>query len=271
MIVPGSISATGKAGSSWQEAAAILPGDTPLPASAEHEPDLEETVRQVQDEARSMGFESLEYILVKRVGDNLHLKDQPLTHASTRWTRNYVESRQFEVDPRLQIVCRQETPLVWDLSLLHAAAGANPPDRRVADFLKAADAAGMRSGVMLGIAHSGGIDHAALGFCSGRESSAWITDCMVGQCYAAGLRLHAALNQAASPDDIELGAPVLALSDIQRDTLKLMIDGLSSREIGKALATSVQNVDYHIRELRRKFGARNRVQLAYAAGRLLIE
>ncbi len=240
----------------------------PTGGHIENAEDAEQAGRLIHAAVKAMGFEWFDYGRLQRAGDKFHMKGFFQACASPQWTKSYFETRCFEVDPRVQAACRQEVPLVWDLQRLVSAELLNPSNRRTRDFLKAADAAGVRSGVMFSIADINGIDHAILSFYSAKASCCWIADSVVGQCYAEGLKLHSLLNCAvdSAPDAV----PAVALSDIQRRTLKLMVNGLSSREIGEALATSVQNVDYHIRELRKKFDARNRVHLAYAAGRSLI-
>jgi DNA-binding CsgD family transcriptional regulator len=279
MIVLDSVPGTGKTGSTRQEASAgelpfgdekIIPDMTGqastkgLPAEA---PDVETGSDLVHAEVKALGFEWMAYIRLSRIGDKFHIRDFIQTYAARHWSKRYLDEGYLEIDPCVHVACRQETPLVWDLPLLAAGRPLTPLNWRRREFLAAADTTGVRSGVAFGIADPNGIDHAVLSFCSPRASRAWIADSTVGQCYAAGLKWHELLGAVASPP--QPAAPDVELSDIQRSALELMINGLSSKEIGEALNTSVQNVDYHIRELRRKFGARNRVQLAYAAGRLL--
>ena len=259
-----------KAGGLLSGAEQSMPGMAD-PATGEHPAastmDIDASSEQVYAEIRALGFEWMAYIRLSRIGDRFHIRDFIQTYAPRNWSRHYLEGEYAEADPRLRVACRQETPFVWDLSVLAEGMQAHPASRRRSEFLMTADASCVRSGITFGIAAPNGIDHAVLDFCSPRASRSWIADSAVGQCYAAGLKWHSLLATAASP--ARPASPDVALSEIQRNALKLMINGLSSKEIGETLNTSVQNVDYHIRELRRKFGARNRVQLAYAAGRLL--
>jgi DNA-binding CsgD family transcriptional regulator len=280
MIVLDSIPGTGKASSprrdeeAWglafgQEQSISVIDDTVRAGTPQIPvPDIEEGSSLVHADIKALGFEWMEYIRLSRIGDRFHMRDFVQVYAPRQWVRRYLEAGYVEIDPRVQIACRKETPLVWDLPLLAEGRPIHPVNRRCKEFLKAADAAGVRSGVVFGVADANGIDHAVLSFYSTKESRIWIADNTVGQCYAAGLRWHSLLGTVANT--VRTVSPDVELSDIQRSALELMINGMSSREIGEALNTSVQNVDYHIRELRRKFGARNRVQLAYAAGRLLV-
>jgi DNA-binding CsgD family transcriptional regulator len=49
---------------------------------------------------------------------------------------------------------------------------------------------------------------------------------------------------------------------VQQEILRAVERGLSDKEIAARLGISTYAVDYHMRQLRRQFGARNRVQLA---------
>jgi DNA-binding CsgD family transcriptional regulator len=60
------------------------------------------------------------------------------------------------------------------------------------------------------------------------------------------------------------------LSDLQRRILNFTASGLSDRAIAQQLNMSRSNVDYHMRQIRKKYGVLNRVQLAYLAGRLFV-
>ncbi len=279
MIVLDSVPGTGKTGSTRQEAnagelmfedeqtIADIAGQASGDVSPAEAVNIEAGSDLLHAEVKALGFEWMAYIRLSRIGDKFHIRDFIQTYTARHWAKRYLDAGYLEIDPRVQVACRQETPLVWDLSLLAEGRPGNPLNRRRREFLEAADAAGVRSGVSFGIADPNGIDHAVLSFCSPRANRIWIADSTVGQCYAAGMKWHELLGAVARP--AQPTAPDVELSDIQRSALELMINGLSSKEIGETLNTSVQNVDYHIRELRRKFGARNRVQLAYAAGRLL--
>jgi DNA-binding NarL/FixJ family response regulator len=55
------------------------------------------------------------------------------------------------------------------------------------------------------------------------------------------------------------------LSSVQGDILRCVARGLSNKEIARNLVMSSSNVDYHLRCLRKRFLARNRVQLVRAA------
>jgi DNA-binding NarL/FixJ family response regulator len=60
----------------------------------------------------------------------------------------------------------------------------------------------------------------------------------------------------------ELHAGLGVLSPRQRDVLRLVAEGRSNDEIGRELFISINTVKFHLREIFRKLGLRNRVQAA---------
>jgi DNA-binding CsgD family transcriptional regulator len=184
------------------------------------------------------------------------------------WAKRYIEQRYYEVDPRVHFAFRHELPFVWDLSSLNNLGCIDRLAKRSAQFLTEAEHAGVRSGIAFGIANPSTVEHAFISFYSAKPTKEWIVDSVVGQTYAVGLKIHELLTHHVQQNlrtDIQID-----LSDVQRQTLKLVIDGVSRREIAYRLDTSQQNIDYHILQLRKKFGVRNHVQLAYVVGRLML-
>ncbi len=54
------------------------------------------------------------------------------------------------------------------------------------------------------------------------------------------------------------------LSGMRRDILRCLAAGLSDKEIARRLSLSSYNVNYHLKYLRKRFSAHNRVQLISA-------
>jgi len=71
--------------------------------------------------------------------------------------------------------------------------------------------------------------------------------------------------RAAGPR--QAGVSPLALSPSQEGILALLVEGLSNREIAARVHLSENTVKTHVREILRRAGARNRVQLAVRAVR----
>ncbi len=59
-----------------------------------------------------------------------------------------------------------------------------------------------------------------------------------------------------------------ALTEREREVIKLIARGLTNREIGGAIFVSESTVKFHVRNVMRKLDVRHRAEVAYAVGRL---
>jgi two-component system, NarL family, response regulator DevR len=80
---------------------------------------------------------------------------------------------------------------------------------------------------------------------------------------AAVVRGLAAGRPATKADD---GAP--ALTDREREVVRLIAEGLTNREIGETIFVSESTVKFHVRNVMRKLDVHHRAEVAYAASRL---
>ncbi len=215
---------------------------------------------------RTIGFDWFCYCRLTRLGELVNRARYFDLCSPPGWAQRYVDARYFDVDPRMAFACRHDWPLVWDQESL----AAEPPiagqsNERIQQFLEDAQACGTRSGIAFGLVDPGSLEHSVMIFSSANPTSGWINDRVVGQAYALGLGVHAFLaEQMASM------VQTPTLSDLQRRILNFTASGLSDREIAQQLNMSRSNVDYHMRQIRKKYGVLNRVQLAYLAGRLYV-
>jgi DNA-binding CsgD family transcriptional regulator len=69
---------------------------------------------------------------------------------------------------------------------------------------------------------------------------------------------------AAEPEPAPAPAPPV-LSRTQQEVLRCLLRGMADKEISAQLQLSPHTVDYHLRQLRKRFNARNRVQLLLAS------
>jgi DNA-binding CsgD family transcriptional regulator len=132
------------------------------------------------------------------------------------------------------------------------------------------DEHGVRSGVMFSLGAGKSTSHAVVSLASAHAARDWITDSVLGQAIMFGMALHQVWRAplqtfARKARDWEQEAP---LSVMQRRVLTCLASGMSDKEIAIRLSTTAHNVDYHLRLIRRRYGATNRAQLAYIAGRL---
>lgn len=215
---------------------------------------------------RTIGFDWFCYCRLTRLGEMVNRARYFDLCSPPGWAQRYVDQRYFDVDPRMAFACRHDWPLVWDHETLAADAPVTPASsERMQRFLEDADGCGTRSGIAFGLVDPGSLEHSVMIFSSVNTTSEWINDRVVGQAYALGLGAHSFLaGQMASM------AQTPTLSDLQRRILNFTASGLSDREIAEQLNMSRSNVDYHMRQIRKKYGVLNRVQLAYLAGRLFV-
>ncbi len=80
--------------------------------------------------------------------------------------------------------------------------------------------------------------------------------------------LLAAVQRALGPNAQPVSVPREALSYVERQVLRLFLDGLTSRETGVALNRSTRTIEAHRHSLMRKFGVHNAVLLAQKASAL---
>jgi DNA-binding CsgD family transcriptional regulator len=153
-----------------------------------------------------------------------------------------------ERDPRLAPALRSCLPVFWSaddfqlgVPLGRFASGAT--------LALAGPAAGERSVVLLlsQRAHSG------------RD----IDDASFGRVLVLGLGVHDRHTRHRAEPVAADRRPAAAsgLSARQRDVLRCLAVGLADKQIADRLDMSLHTVDYHMRQLRKRFGARNRLQL----------
>lgn len=230
-------------------------------------PSPHERKQLLQGALRTIGFDWFCYCRLTRLGQMVNRARYFDLCSPPGWAQRYVDQRYFDLDPRMAFACRHDWPLVWDHETLRteSAIETGETSERMHRFLEDADGSGIRSGIAFGLVDPNSLEHSVMIFSSVNATSEWIDDRVIGQAYALGLGVHAFLaGQMAST------ASTPTLSDLQRRILNFTASGLSDRAIAQQLNMSRSNVDYHMRQIRKKYGVLNRVQLAYLAGRLFV-
>lgn len=228
-------------------------------------PSAQERKQLLRIALRTLGFDWLCYCRLTRLGEIVNRARYFDLCSPPGWAQRYVDQRYFDLDPRMAFACRHDGPLVWNHASLASAldAGENARSR---EFIADIDASGVRCGIAFGLVDPASLEHSVIMFSSIARDSEWINDRVIGQAYALGLGVHAFLAEPLSA----ASARKPTLSDLQRRILNFTASGLSDREIAEQLNMSRSNVDYHMRQIRKKYGVLNRVQLAYLAGRLFV-
>ncbi len=218
----------------------------------------------VCDKLRGIGFEWLAYgtLCQRRTGPAL--AGVLATYAHAEWMQRYVDGEYHEIDPRLRDAPRGGLPLAWDFKDLDAHTLLQQANGRGRRFMADLQASGIRSGVLFRVPSLGMTDEEAIISFSSRTSGRdWISDDVLGQALMLGLCMHEFLSRHTRRT---CGPTASALiSARQQDVLRLLSDGQSNKEIARNLGVSLHAVDYHLRQLRTRFGVQNRTQLVKAA------
>ncbi len=247
------------------------PGGTELPRMPSVVNDLlsassgEERQRLVRAMLHAIGFEWLGYGTVCQHRSRSLPQSFFTSYGHPAWTRRYFDERYYEVDSRHQDAPCSSLPLLWDID--HLAASVNSvrstPHRR--RFLDDFRDSGIRSGVFFSLASpTRANERTVISLMSSSPNRQWIVDSVLGQALTLALSVHECLAQR-SP--VLTGKPGTGagMPRTQQHILNYLIQGRSDKEIAYHLKLSEHTVDYHMRQLRRRFAARNRVQLVNAA------
>lgn len=238
-----------------------MPG---LVASLRRETSHEARTALMQSAIQGIGFDWLGYGTATSVGGQIQPRTFFETYSPPGWRERYFRERYYEVDPRHPRPGTFGLPLVWDADDLDQTPANGMQALRMRRFLDDLRDAGIRSGVFLNLPMPGSSDFVVISFMSGIESRRWIGDPVIGQALTVGFALHEFLTCHAEIPALG-GRQKEGLSDVQRDILACLAQGLSDKQIANRMEMSIFNVDYHMRRLRSHFGVRNRVQLANAA------
>jgi DNA-binding CsgD family transcriptional regulator len=228
----------------------------------------EARVRLVRGMLHAIGFEWLDY------GTVSYLRGQPWPlsfftgYANQEWAQRYFSQRHYEVDTRYRDAPASSLPLLWDVDQLEASPANPDASGRRRRFLDDLRASGVKSGLFLRLASPTHVnEHTVISLSSSAPSRGWITDSVIGQSLMLSLSVHEYLSRharvpAAPP---AARAEMSGMSATQQYILEHLLQGRSDKEIAYRLHLSAHTVDYHMRQLRRRFAARNRVQLVNAA------
>lgn len=195
---------------------------------------------------------------------------EPLSYCTTwtdpGWARRYVDECFIEVDPRMHEATRSSLPCVWHVDDLERRAPLDAPRGRVAHFVAELRRTGMHSGVLFGLPGFRLYERHMVGLLSRRKDSRWLDEAVLEQAWTIAMAVHEYQLHCAVDED-----PASAqeqLTPVQTDILRCLATGLGDKGIAALLGLSLHNVDYHMRQLRKRFGVRNRLQLMQAAARL---
>lgn len=219
----------------------------------------------VRGTLEAIGFKWLSYGSVVYLGGEIIPRSFFTTYANPAWTERYFHERYYEIDQRHHESPCPGLPTVWDLNDLRDQDSRRASPGRKARFERDLVDAGIGCGVFFSLAsprHPN--ERTVISLMASAPDRRWINDSIVGQAMTLGLCVHEFQARYAN-----VAAPASdrgnQLSPLQQDILDCLVRGLSDKAIAYRLNLTSYNVDYHLRQLRRRFGARNRVQLVSAA------
>jgi DNA-binding CsgD family transcriptional regulator len=225
------------------------------------------TAQQRQDLVRArlrrLGIDWFAYGTVRQDDGGADQLEFLSTYAHPGWLQRYLAGRCHEVDPRHHDAACHAVPLVWDSRTIWSRVQAQWAGERGYCFAEALGDSGLRSGIYFQLpvpALRGGL--AVLSFASGTPHRHWVTEETLGAVQVFGLGMHEFLSRHVRRPG-PTGRP--SVSVLRQDILLCVRRGLTNKQVARQLGLSLYTVDYHLRHLRRRFGARNRTQLVLAA------
>jgi len=237
---------------------------------------VDERKRLVRGALHAIGFEWLGYGTVSQQ----HGRSVPLSfftsYAHPAWVHRYFGQRYHEVDTRHQDAPCSSLPLIWDIDELGKSQTTGESSGRQRHFLDDFRDSGIRSGVFFRLASpTRANEHTVISLMSSTANRRWIMDSVLGQALTLGLSVHEYVSRhahlpggnAATHTATQAATQAPArneMSATQQHILEQLQQGRSDKEIASRLHLSSHAVDYHMRQLRRRFAARNRVQLVNA-------
>ena len=219
----------------------------------------------VRDALHRIGFEWMTYVTMTLRPTGIAPVTYLATYANRDWASEYFDNGLWSADRRHALVGRSTVPLLWSLETLVDACDVGCEDAgRTARIVASMDAHGVRCGIFCVLPTSSTTEYAIVSLSASDPSCDRIDDAVLGQAMILATSVHEVVG-AATPRRVAATESVGALSATQRRVLKRLCDGHGDKRIAADLGMTTHNVDYHLRALRRRFGARNRVQLAQMA------
>lgn len=190
-------------------------------------------------------------------------------HSPPGWSKTYFSNALFRIDPRLAFTRHYEIPWVWDRASLSCGNDASRDTgagaARTSQFSASAIKANLGSGVTIGLPDPYERTHVVVTASARDPSATWISDRAIGAVHVLASELYECFRSYGiapeRPDDKPLSLK-------HRKVLALLVRGMTQREIERRLCLAPREAESQIRELIKLCRVRNRIQLAYVAGRL---
>lgn len=213
-----------------------------------------------------LGFDWLAYGRISSTGPAA-LTGLCASFTPPRWVQRYCREEYVEVDRRLADTSSSGLPYIWDLSAL-ARPLHHMSESKTVRFTNDMRDAGACSGVCMRLPGRYACEDAFASLSSRRRGCEWIDDGLLGRVLTLAACVHQFHSRYAVASE-RLDDVGTELTPTQVDVMRCLMRGLSDKAIACELKLNLHNVDYHLRQLRRRFGASNRVKLVQEAMRVL--
>lgn len=228
-------------------------------------PNPHELWRRVEQALQAAGFDWLIYAQVAWHAGVPVVTQMLSSHAHPRWTELVASEHEDAHDPTLCLAARSGLPIPWSLEdvlrMRHEGAVHGRSDDR---FMRLLRECGIESGVLLPmLARPGATGQTLVLLHSHQRGTAWIDDGVLTSALMLSLCLHEMMSVHMCLAD-EAQRPT-AVSATRQEILWHLAQGQSNKQIAHRLQLSADTVKYHMRELRRHFNVRNRMQLVSTA------
>lgn len=217
----------------------------------------------VRNALRDLGFEWMVYGSIAVERRQLHPRAFLASYANPTLLHRYFSRRHHEVDLFYQGTTETSLPIAWTVDEL--AAHRTMRSDRARAYLDDLRASGVGSGVSFDVPGPRRQNERYLvSLLSSDPRAEWLSDQVLQGAFTLACCMHELLSRHALIRPA-VSAARQALSARQIEILDLLAKGHSDRGIAEQLGLSAYAIDYHMRQLRRHFGVRNRVQLVNAA------
>lgn len=217
---------------------------------------------QVRAMLETLGFKWLGYSSLRQQGDHVDGGTFFAGHTDPDWARHYFDEGFQRIDPRLHMALQTSLPVVWTLDELAGQAAPGTPAGSLQRLLNGLERTDTHSGVVMAVPWGGAQERRFIGISSSRRGRDWIDASRLGQVVTLALCVHEYYTRYAP---LPLDPADSDLTPTQQAILRCLSGGMADKAISACLALSAHNVDYHLRQLRKRFGVRNRLQLVQAA------
>ncbi|WP_160118123.1 helix-turn-helix transcriptional regulator [Pandoraea pulmonicola] len=175
------------------------------------------------------------------------------------WLGFYMKQRLFFVEPLVQHITAQSLPIIWGES-----SSASTLERKLYD---AASMVGARSGLVFPI-HGPRREVGMLSLASGEDFTAKANCDLSLQLPALTLLRDIAVESAQEHIAGHIEAVVPKLTKREKECLKWMASGKSTWEMSQILSCSEATINFHMMNIRSKFGVSSRVAVVFKAARI---